>query len=105
MRIVEFRNILDENNALRVKFELNQGNVTSFVVQLECNFGDKYVPVIRYDTAHNIAHCDKLHPYRETEKIEMNIQDYNESLTFAMQDLKENWFRYRRRYERWIKKE
>ncbi|GEM_PF-4027383 len=36
MRIVEFRNLLDEKNALRVEFD--QGKAANFVVQLECRF-------------------------------------------------------------------
>ncbi len=55
MRTVEFRNLLDEKNALRVKFELDQGSVIKFVAQLECRLDDKFVPVVRYDTAHNFA--------------------------------------------------
>ena len=40
MRLVEFRRFLDENNALRVRFELERGRVVKFVVQLECRFED-----------------------------------------------------------------
>jgi hypothetical protein len=101
MRIVEFRNLLDEKNALRVKFELNQGRVVRFVVQLECRFDDKFVPVVRYDTAHDFAHCDRFHPYEPAQKIRMSLQNLNEALTYAVQDLTDNWKDYRRRYERW----
>ena len=104
MRTVEFRNLLDEKDALRVKFELDQGSVVKFVVQLECRFNDKFVPVIRYDTAHDFAHCDRLHPYEPAQKIRMSASDCNEALTFAIQDLTENWKYYRRRYDRWMKR-
>jgi hypothetical protein len=102
MRIVEFRNLLDEKNALRVEFELDQGKVTNFVVQLECRFGDKFVPVVRYDTAHNFAHCDRLHPYEPPQKIRMSARNFNELLTYAIQDLTDHWKTYRRRYEIWM---
>lgn len=102
MRRVEFRRILNENNALRVKFELDRGKVTQFAVQLECRFYDKFIPIVRYDTAHNFAHCDRLHPYEPDKKDRLIIQDYNEALTFAIQDLTENWEKYQRRYERWM---
>ena len=50
MRTVEFRRLLDEDNALRVRFELESGDVMMFLVQLECKFEDKWLPVVRYDT-------------------------------------------------------
>ena len=40
MRLVEFRRYLADNNALRVRFELERGQVVGFTVQLECRFGD-----------------------------------------------------------------
>lgn len=103
MRTVEFRRLLDEANALRVRFELEHGRVIKFVVQLECCFDGQWTPVIRYDTAHGFVHCDKLHPHAETVKTEMAVHDYNEALTFAIKDLVKNWSEYRRRYERWLR--
>ena len=88
-----------------VRFELEHGQVVGFTVQLECRFGkeDEWVPVVRYDTAHSFAHCDRLHPYDPAVKIEMNTRDYNEALTFAMHDLANNWASYRGRYEEWLR--
>lgn len=104
MRLVEFHRFLDDNNALRVRFEVEGGRVLKFVVQLECRFSDKtWIPVIRYDTAHNFAHCDKLHPYEPATKIKMESQDHNEALNVAMDDLVSDWNKYRRRYEEWLK--
>lgn len=105
MRLVEFRRFLDDNNALRARFELGQGQVLRFMVQLECYFENNggWVPVVRYDTAHGFAHCDKLHPYETVTKIEMAATDYNEALTTAMDDLVNNWKTYRRRYEQWLR--
>lgn len=59
--------------------------------------------MVRYDTAHNFAHRDVLHPAGETEKTEMAVQDYNEALTFAIEDVADNWEKYRERYEQWLK--
>ncbi len=105
MRLVEFRRFLDNDNALRARFELEHGRVIKFMIQLECRFGDKndWIPVVRYDTAHGFAHCDKLHPYGATTKVEMIVRDYNEALTTAMNDLVNNWHTYRRRYAQWLK--
>ncbi len=105
MRSVEFRRHLDDDNALRAKFDLDRGRVLNFMVQLERRFGanSAWVAVVRYDTAHGFAHCDKLHPYEAETKIEMPTRDYNEALTTAMDDLATNWYSYRRRYARWLK--
>jgi len=105
MRLVEFHRFLNDSNALRVRFEVERGQVLKFVVQLECRFGDDttWTPVIRYDTAHGFAHCDRHHPYEPTVKTEMDTKDYNEALNVAMDDLVDNWSNYRRRYEEWLK--
>jgi len=102
MRTVEFRRLLDDTDALRVQFELERGQVIKFVVQLECRFDDEWTPVVRYDTAHNFVHRDRLHPYSATVKTELPVQDYNEALTFAIRDLVDSWSIYRRRYEEWL---
>ncbi len=105
MRLVEFRRYLADDDALRVSFELEHGRVVGFTVQLECRFGDddEWVAVVRYDTAHGFAHCDRLHPYDPAVKTEMASRDHNEALTLAMQDLANNWESYRRRYEEWLR--
>jgi hypothetical protein len=94
-------------NQMRVRFEVDGGNIRKFTVQLECSFEDQeeeWVAIIRYDTAHGFAHCDVLHPYKDSSKAEMQTRNYNEALTFAVNDLATHWLEYRRRYESWIKK-
>lgn len=105
MRFVEFHRFLSDDNTLRVRFELEHGRVLKFMIQLECRFGDseEWTPVIRYDTAHGFAHCDRLHPYEATVKTEMATKDYNEALSVAINDLVNNWGDYRRRYEEWLR--
>ena len=105
MRHVEFRRYLSDNNALHMQFQLEHGRVVGFTVQLECRFEavGEWVPVVRYDTVHGFAHCDRLHPYDPAVKTEMNTRDYNEALTLALQDLADNWGSYRRRYEEWLR--
>lgn len=104
MRTVEFRRMLDNDNALRVRFDIDGGEVLLFVVQLECKFESKtWMPIVRYDTAHGFAHRDRMHPQQDVEKTEMRVRDFNEGLTVAMFDLVNNWSDYRRRYEEWLK--
>lgn len=102
-RQVEFRRLLNGENALRVRFELEQGQVVQFVVQLECLLDGKWAAVVRYDTAHGFAHCDRLHPYEPATKTRMQTSDYNQVLTVAIGDLSANWQRYRERYEQWLR--
>ena len=104
MRIVEFRRLFDDQNAARVDFETERNRVLGFMVQLECLFGEEWHPVVRYDTAHGFAHRDILRPSGETEKSATPVRDYNEALTFAIQDLGANWGNYRQRYEQWLKR-
>ena len=47
-------------------------------------------------------HCDRLHPYEPAQKIRISARNLNEALTFAINDLTDNWKNYRRRYELWI---
>lgn len=103
MRAVEFRRLLDDQNAARVRFDVERGGVLHFLVQLEWLIEDEWRAVVRYDTAHGFAHRDIMHPAGDTEKTEMAVRDHNEALTFAIGDLSENWETYRRRYERWLK--
>jgi len=104
LRTVEFRRLFDNQNAARVLFDLERDQVIRFVVQLECQFDGEWVPVVRYDTHHGFAHRDLLHPFAAPTKREMAVRDYNEGLTFAIRDLRENWERYRRRHAEWLKK-
>ncbi len=107
MRTVEFRRLLDYDNALRVMFETERGQILRFVVQLECQFVEdgEWIPVVRYDTAHRYAHRDIMHPTKKEEKTEMSVQNYNDVLTIAMNDVVEKRYEYRRRYEEWLNQE
>lgn len=102
MHSVEFRRLFDEENAARVRFELDRNRVVQFVVQLECLLGDEWIPVVRYDTAHGFAHRDLLYPLQPPEKKEMLVKDLNKGLNYALQDLAANWEKYRKRYEQWL---
>jgi hypothetical protein len=103
VRTVAFRRLLDESNALRVSFDIEQGRVERFVVQFEGIFDEQWQAVMRYDTAHGFAHCDILRPYDDADKIRLETSDYNEALTYALVDLNNNWRQYRERYETWQK--
>ena len=102
MRTVEYYKRFDEENLARIEFTVERGRILRFVAQLECRYGDEWHPVLRYDTAHDFAHRDVLRPNQNAIKQELGLRDYNEALTFATDDLAQNWLRYRQRYEQWL---
>ncbi len=79
---------------LRVKKE-----ILKYTVQLTVETGGKWVPVIRYDTAHGSSH---KHVYRKDGKGRTRAVDttYDEALGYqqateiAFEDLEENWETY-----------
>ncbi len=93
-----FRFLLEPDVALRVQFSRDRGQVIAFVVQLECYIIDSWYPVIRYDTAHGYAHCDILRPDGSQEKRELSISSFNDALTYAQRDLRENHQYYCERF-------
>jgi hypothetical protein len=100
VRTVEYVNLLNPENRVRIRFDTEHGQVLKFVVQLECWY-DAWTPVIRYDTAHGFAHCDIIFPRGDDHKLRLAIQDFDEALTYVVEDIAENWSRYRDRYEEW----
>ena len=100
MRTVEYVNLLNPENRIRIRFEAEHGQILRFTVQLECWF-DHWTPVIRYDTAHGFAHCDIIHPYGDDRKVQLKVESYNDALTYAVADITDQWRRYRDRFERW----
>lgn len=75
-----------------------RGKVGGFVVQYESLIENKWVPIIRYDTAHEYAHKDLMNPDGTNEKIFLGNVDLNDALTLADKDINENWERYKERY-------
>jgi hypothetical protein len=90
--------MLTETDRKRHEHMSDKGRVVEFIVQYETKLQDKWVPVIRYDTAHGFAHKDILNPDGTSEKILLGNVNYNELLTFAERDINENWQRYKDRY-------
>jgi hypothetical protein len=74
--------------------------VLSFSVQLETLWQSKWLPVVRYDTAHGFAHRDLYGTQGRAIKTPLFILNYNQALTFAESDLKANWQIYRERFIR-----
>ncbi len=72
--------------------------IVFFRVQLETFVEGKWLPVVRYDTAHGFVHRDLLDKHGHAVKTPLFNQDFNDALTFAENDLKTNWSSYRERF-------
>jgi hypothetical protein len=84
----------------RVIFEVERGKILKFVVQLESLGGDLWAPVVRYDTAHGVAHRDRYMADGAISRHEMlPVSEYNQALTFAIRDVRSNWEDWLREYQ------
>jgi len=69
------------------------------MVQLEIINEGIWKPILRYDSAHDFAHKDSYNIKGKVRKINLYM-DYNDALTFADDDINENWELYKERYLR-----
>jgi hypothetical protein len=96
--------MITDRDRIRVRFDKERGRIIEFVVQYETRVQGKWCPVIRYDTAHGRAHTDVLRPDGTREKRLLHFPNYNDAFSYAEDDVKSNWERYRREYLREVKK-
>jgi hypothetical protein len=98
-RITEYVWALGENARKRHYHEAGRGEVRVFTVQLEVFLEGKWQPVVRYDSAHGFAHRDRYFLDGRSTKTNLDI-DFKEALTFADEDIRDNWQAYRDRFLR-----
>jgi len=53
---------------------------------------------VRYDTSHGFAHRDLFNIKDEKRKTPLFITDKNDALSFAENDIKDNWEVYKQRF-------
>ncbi len=93
----EFIIPLELNARMRVWHRIERGQVKAFSVQLEVFLAERWMPVVRYDTAHDFAHRD-LHT-KDGKQVKTPLgMDFNQARTFAQQDILTNWQEYRRTF-------
>lgn len=78
----EYLILFDVDVRKRHYHKVESGSIKHFMVQLEIKHGGKWIPVLRYDTAHDFAHKDTYNIKGENRKINLYM-DYNDALTFA----------------------
>lgn len=74
-----------------------KGKIIEFSVQYETRIEGKWIPVVRFDTAHGFAHAHKdLYTLSgKKSKILLGPASYAEALNLADEDIRENWSRYK----------
>jgi hypothetical protein len=89
---------------IRVRFRKERGKITEFVVQYEALVKGQWLAVVRYDTAHGQPHTDVINPGGTQEKRLLHFPNFNDAFSYAEEDIKANWERYRQRYFGEVKK-
>ena len=93
----EFIIPLELNARMRVWHRIERGQVKAFSVQLEVFLAERWMSVVRYDTAHDFAHRDLYTKDGKQVKTPLGM-DFNQARTFAQQDILTNWQEYRRTF-------
>ena len=75
---------------------LRQGRrILGFTIQYETLLDGEWMPVVRYDTSHRIAHKDILDIKGREKKVLLGVADFREALLLADEDIKANWRSYK----------
>jgi hypothetical protein len=90
---------LDVDARKRHYHRLEGGRIVQFLVQLEVRTGETWKEVVRYDCAHDYGHKDCYNIRGRTRKVRLNLE-YDEALTFADDDISDNWQIYREKFLR-----
>ena len=93
----EYLILLDIDARKRHYHVTEGGKIKKFAVQLEVKVGNEWKEVLRYDCAHDFAHKDSYNIRGEQRKLSLYL-DYEEGLTFADDDINENWEIYKEKF-------
>ena len=75
-----------------------KGQIIEFSIQFETFLDGVWYPVVRYDTAHGFTHRDLLDYKGNKKKTPLFITNKNDALTFAENDIRDNWQVYKQRF-------
>ena len=90
---------LTHEDRVRCQIELETGQVQKFVIQYEIFVKGEWVAVTRFDTFHDAVHRDLIAPDGTVTKRWFLQFNFDEGLTFAYNDIENNWERYREWYK------
>ena len=96
MREEAFFITLSIEDQIRVRLELQHGEPIEMTIQLETLIGERWIPVRRYDTAHGYVHVHSA-PWDDSRDRRSAVEHggLKSAVTLAIQEIKENWPRYR----------
>jgi hypothetical protein len=77
---------------------LEKGRVEKFVIQYEIFIEGEWAGVTRFDTSHDAVHRDLIAPDGTITKRWFLNFNFDEGLTFAYNDIENNWDKYREWY-------
>lgn len=107
MGIKEFTKLIspegEDRLRIRIRIKTEKGKVIDLVVQYEARLEGKWRDVVRYDCAHGFFHRDIMHPNSEKTKYPIPINNLNDALLYAEQDIKDRWKWYRDRFKKEMK--
>ena len=92
--------ILSKRSRINVKFSREKNKILNFAVNFEITYGKskQWTTVIRYDMAHQeagrkwkIPHKHTYYRNRKESIVFIRTKDYNEALTIAIKDIKNNF--------------
>jgi len=89
---------LTHEDRIRCQIELEKRQISKFVIQYEISIKSEWFPVTRFDTSHDAVHRDLIAPDGKTTKKWFLHFDFDEGLTFAYNDIENNWEKYREWY-------
>jgi hypothetical protein len=95
---------LSGEDRLRIRIATQKGKVVNVMVQYEAKITGAWHEIVRYDFAHGFFHRDVMYPKGKKEKQPIRIENLNDALQYAEQDLKDRWNWYKDRYRRRLKK-
>ena len=74
---------------LRIRITTQKGKVVNVMVQYEAKITGTWHEIVRYDCSHGFFHRDVIYPKGKNEKQPIRIENLNDALQYAEQDLKE----------------
>lgn len=77
---------------------MEKGQVREFVIQYEIFIQGEWAAVTRFDTFHDAVHRDLISPDGVVTKKWFLKFNFDEGLTFAYNDIENNWEKYREWY-------
>jgi len=89
---------LTHEDRVRCQIESEKGQVIKFVIQYEIFIQDVWSAVTRFDTFHDAVHRDLIAPDGAISKRWFLHFNFDEGLTFAYNDIENNWEKYREWY-------